>query len=198
LLAITEQNTNRTAARFAATFKPLSGDPPSAVTPGLPFRLFRFMYAGGMASVLERTITPPTGAVSLGAMAEALKHSAPVAMEFDDGSRAELPQEIAEAFAHIVKTLAGGRAVTVGEIDETLSTGEAAEILQVSRPTMVKYLDEGRIPFLRPAGTHRRVKLADVIAFQAQLRAERKRILDEMTREATADGLRADGFVATR
>lgn len=151
-----------------------------------------------MTSVLERTITPPTGAVSLAAMAEALEHSSPVAVEFDDGSRAALPQDIAETFAHIVRTLAGGKGVTVGEVNETLSTGEAADILQVSRPTMVKFLDEGRIPFVRPAGTHRRVKLGDLMAFQAQLRAERKEILTAMTREATADGPRADGFVTTR
>jgi len=152
---------------------------------------------GGMTTVLERTVTPPTG-VDLTEMAAALDRAAPIAVEFGDGSRAELPESIAETFAHIVKTLMGGKAVTISEIGETLSTQEAAEILQVSRPTFVKYLESGRLPFERPAGSHRRVKLDDVMELRDQLRQERRNILAELTKEATASGPRADGFVSTR
>jgi excisionase family DNA binding protein len=50
---------------------------------------------------------------------------------------------------------------------ETLSTSQAAEIVGVSRPTMVRYLDEGRLPYTKP-GKHRRLRLVDVLAFKAE------------------------------
>ncbi len=50
---------------------------------------------------------------------------------------------------------------------ETLSTSQAAEIVGVSRPTMVRYIDEGRLPYAKP-GKHRRLRLADVLAFKAE------------------------------
>jgi excisionase family DNA binding protein len=54
---------------------------------------------------------------------------------------------------------------------ETLSTTQAAEMVGVSRATMVRFLDEGRLPFTKP-GTHRRVRLADVLAFKAAITHE--------------------------
>jgi excisionase family DNA binding protein len=51
--------------------------------------------------------------------------------------------------------------------DEYISTGQAAALLGISRVTLVRFLDEGRLPYTRP-GKHRRVRLADVWAFKAE------------------------------
>ncbi|GAB2688716.1 helix-turn-helix domain-containing protein [Thalassiella azotivora] len=60
-----------------------------------------------------------------------------------------------------------GLSVTVTSHAATLTTQEAADVLGVSRPTLVRLLEQGRIPYDQP-GRHRRVHLADVLAFQRQ------------------------------
>lgn len=65
----------------------------------------------------------------------------------------------------VLEPLIRGR--IAAEQSATVSTSQAAEIIGVSRATMVRYLDERRIPHSRP-GKHRRVLLADVLAFKAE------------------------------
>ncbi len=67
--------------------------------------------------------------------------------------------------------------------DEALTTQSAANYLGVSRPFLVKILDEGRIPHHK-TGSHRRIRFADIAAYAHKRDSERRAILDEMTREA--------------
>jgi excisionase family DNA binding protein len=60
-----------------------------------------------------------------------------------------------------------------------LTTSQAADLLGVSRPTVIKLLDEGKIPYER-IGTHRRIQLRDVLYFREERREEQYRALDEM------------------
>ena len=69
-----------------------------------------------------------------------------------------------------------------------LTTGEAAELLGVSRLTLVRLLEAGEIPFEQP-GTHRRVRLADVLAYRERARRARAAGLDEMVRVSEDNGL---------
>jgi excisionase family DNA binding protein len=70
---------------------------------------------------------------------------------------------------------------------QLLSTQEAAEILQVSRPTVVKLLEDGKIPYTK-YGTHRRVQLTDLLAYQEQARSARASALAELSYESARDG----------
>ncbi|MFD1046517.1 helix-turn-helix domain-containing protein [Kibdelosporangium lantanae] len=69
-----------------------------------------------------------------------------------------------------------------------LTTSEAAQVLGVSRPTLVRLLEAGEIPFEQP-NRHRRVRLVDLLAYQERAQRARGAGLDEMVRAGEEDGL---------
>lgn len=101
--------------------------------------------------------------------------------------RVELPEEVYRVLRQVVEAMQQGLAVTVAPRSLMLTTQQAADLLGVSRPTLVKLLDEQRIPYQR-TGTHRRVRLRDVLAYREQRRAEQYAVL-----EATAVSLDDEG-----
>ncbi|MFC4128767.1 excisionase family DNA-binding protein [Nocardia rhizosphaerae] len=108
-----------------------------------------------------------------------------------EGEVVALPAELVEGLRLVALALSEGKAVTVAPLHTTLTTQEAAELLGMSRPTLVKLLDTGEIPFTRP-GRHRRVLLTDVLAFREYRRAERTAGLSELTRISEDLGLYDD------
>lgn len=99
-----------------------------------------------------------------------------------------LPAEAVHLLVRILTHMANGSAVTVLPVHAELTTQHAADLLGVSRPYLVRLLDEGKIPFHK-VGTHRRVRAADVIAYQTQRQAKSKRMSDDLTEEAQELGL---------
>ena len=98
------------------------------------------------------------------------------------GDQVELPEEVYLALRKIVDAMRSGLAVSVIPQTTRLTTQQAADLLHVSRPTVVKLLDEGEIPFER-AGTHRRVLLADLLSYRER-RRERQYDMLSATRDA--------------
>jgi excisionase family DNA binding protein len=144
--------------------------------------------------LMERTVTLP-GPQALRHPTVDLSHTPlPVAVVFADGTSQPLPDNVAKAFHEIIATLSSGQAVTIGHVNTTLTTQEAADILGVSRPTVVRFLDEGRLPYTRP-GSHRRLALEDVMTFRETWHRERREALSELT---YTTGLRSDNLVSTR
>ena len=84
-----------------------------------------------------------------------------------------------------------GRAITVAPLAQRLTTQEAADLLGASRPTLVKLLDQGEIPYERP-GRHRRVLLVDVLDYQDRCRRVRAGALDELVARTEDLGLYDD------
>jgi excisionase family DNA binding protein len=88
----------------------------------------------------------------------------------------------AAAFRLLVSILEGmgkGNAVHVLEHHPEVTTSEAAKLLNVSVPYAIRMMDDGKIPSRR-VGTHRRARLADVLAYRAEQYKERKAVLDQM------------------
>lgn len=86
-----------------------------------------------------------------------------------------------------VAALMAGHAVAISPLERILTTTEAGDILGVSRQYLTRLLDSGAIPYSF-TGRHRRIKLADVLAYQHERDARRAALLDAMTSEAAADG----------
>jgi len=87
-----------------------------------------------------------------------------------------------------VEAMRSGLAVSVIPQTARLTTQQAADYLEISRPTLVRLLERGDIPMTKP-GRHRYVQLQDLVAYRDAMRVRRREILDEMARDAEAAGL---------
>ena len=90
-----------------------------------------------------------------------------------DGQSFPLPQEALDALAAAAQEIGAGRTVEVIPTDKLLTTGQAAMHLGVSRTYLVALLDRDELPSERP-GSHRRVKLSDVLGYKERRRNRRR------------------------
>jgi excisionase family DNA binding protein len=108
------------------------------------------------------------------------------------GNEVVVPSAALRALKLVAKGMSAGLALSLLPYGKELTTQEAADLLHVSRPHLVKLLEEGRIPHHR-VGTLRRVRLEDVVAFAAE-RTERRR---EEVRELTRLSQEAEGATSS-
>lgn len=136
-----------------------------------------------------RTVLPPSDMAAMLRLATFLKqHSQPAGLIGPDGQQVPLPLEVFEVLVQVVEAMQAGKAITVAPLEQRLTTQQAADLLGISRPTLIKLLEENEIPYEQP-GRHRRVRLSDVLAYRQRRRQERRARLADMTRQAVEDGL---------
>jgi excisionase family DNA binding protein len=104
------------------------------------------------------------------------------------GEQLELPDAVFRLLKDIVRNMQLGRAVILIPENQQLTTQRAADLLGVSRPHLIKLLEAGELPFHK-AGSHRRIYLRDLFAYQKRRDTERKQALDSIAKEAYAAGL---------
>jgi excisionase family DNA binding protein len=97
-----------------------------------------------------------------------------------DGELLELPEPLYAALRQIIPHLLRGDAVSLVPVHRQLTTQQAADFLNMSRPYLVKLLREGTIPHTL-VGTHRRVYFRDLLEYKRRRDVERRKALDEMT-----------------
>ena len=95
----------------------------------------------------------------------------------------ELPAGAVKLLQAILEDMASGRAVTIVPQNAELTTQQAADFLNVSRPFLVQLLEQKKLPF-RLVGTHRRIRFEDVLRFKESTDAERRKVLDQLAAEA--------------
>ena len=99
----------------------------------------------------------------------------------DTGETIRIPNKAYLLLIEILEQMAQGKSVHLLPGDSELTTQQAADILNVSRPYVVKLLEEGKIPF-KKTGSHRRVRLADLMNYKKQFDDKRRKHLDNLTR----------------
>jgi excisionase family DNA binding protein len=141
--------------------------------------------------VRDETVLPVDDQAALDALQALLKGhtSEDLALLSDaDGHRASVPAALTAILADVVDAMLHGQAVTIVPSSQRLTTQEAADLLGISRPTLIKLLETGEIPFETP-GRHRRIRLVDLLAYQSDRRTDRRDTLRQLTQDAQDLGL---------
>ena len=103
----------------------------------------------------------------------------PLQVNSDDQQVVELPPAVGRMVLDLLMHISRGEAVTFVPIGADLTTQQAADMLNVSRPFLIKLLETGDLPH-HMVGTHRRIKAADLFDYRLQREERQKRALDEL------------------
>jgi len=121
-----------------------------------------------------------------------LDHSraATITIESDDGTcpSVQVPPQVLRVLGQTLGLMARHQSIMLVPEKQELSTVEAANFLNVSRPFLIKEIDAGRLAH-RMVGTHRRIRFADLMTYANLMRAEQQDALNEMAENARELGL---------
>lgn len=101
----------------------------------------------------------------------------------ETGDFITLPKATLEMFMSILSNMAEGKTVSIVPSESELTTQQAADMLNVSRPHLVKLIESGKIPF-KKVGSHRRLLLKDLVAYRSMLEQRRSKSLEFLADQA--------------
>ena len=96
-----------------------------------------------------------------------------------DGATVILPKLLTDLLSQIATETADGHSIQIVSADREISPNEAADILNVSRPYVLKLISEGQLSFVR-VGSHRRLLASDVLAYKQKQMAESRAAMQEL------------------
>jgi len=142
--------------------------PQTLLTPSLPTEM-----DASLAKETSRLLAPQT------------RSAAPLSIRVIGTSKdakeetVRIPAPAVKMLVRILEEIALGNAVTLIPVHAELTTQEAADMLNISRPSLIQLLDEGKIEY-RKVGTHRRVRFEGLMAYKRRADAERRAVLAEL------------------
>ena len=104
------------------------------------------------------------------------------------GQEITLPSSVLYLIQRVVDELVRGNAISIIPAEQELTTHEAADLLNISRPHLIKLLDRGAMPYHK-VGTHRRIRFDDVLRYKHQRDAEKLQAIKELAQMSQDLGL---------
>ena len=101
----------------------------------------------------------------------------------ESGEQVTIPDKAFFILLDVLSNMSEGKSITIMPSETELSSRQAAEMLNMSRPHLVKLLESGKMPF-KKVGSHRRVLLNDVIEYKEKLRQNREDQLTFLAKQA--------------
>jgi excisionase family DNA binding protein len=109
-----------------------------------------------------------------------------------NGEEVLIPESVYRILRQVIQAMASGQHISVVAQNRHLTTQEAADILSVSRPFMVKLLETGDIPYIK-VGSHRRIRFEDLMTYKEKRDMKRSKLLDQLIEITEEAGLYEDG-----
>jgi excisionase family DNA binding protein len=97
----------------------------------------------------------------------------------EEHDRVVLTEQVHAILKQVVAALSKGQSISILTRDRDITTQQAAELLGLSRPTVVRLIDTGELPAYVPGTERRKLRLADVLAYREELRRRRNRFITE-------------------
>jgi excisionase family DNA binding protein len=146
-----------------------------------------------MSGLLERPTMPSADDAELAAeasrqLSRVRREGTELRVQIDGGETLRLPKSVSNLLYLLLTEMAQGNAVTLIPIHAELTTQEAADYLNVSRPYLIRLLEQGKVKFSM-VGTHRRVKFSDLEAYRKASEEERQRVMEELAAQAQDLGM---------
>lgn len=104
-----------------------------------------------------------------------------------NGEKINIPEPIYQVLLQVVRAMASGKAISIIPQQQELTTQQAAEYLNVSRPYLIKLLEQGEIPHIK-VGSHRRVRFDDLMNYKQHRDVKRDQLLTELTQMSQEAG----------
>ena len=104
------------------------------------------------------------------------------------GDQFILPAAVVRVLRQTLSAMADGQGITLLPAEGVVTTQQAAALLHVSRPHVIELLERGDLPFHK-VGSHRRVRLKDVLAYKKRVDAARLKTLGKLTAQAQELGM---------
>ncbi|MEH1997508.1 MAG: helix-turn-helix domain-containing protein [Nostoc sp.] len=104
-----------------------------------------------------------------------------------NGEKINIPEPIYQVLLQVVHAMASGKAISIIPQQQELTTQQAAEHLNVSRPYLIKLLEQGEIPHIK-VGSHRRVRFDDLMKYKKQRDSKRREGLKQFTQFLEEEG----------